>query len=39
MHPENKIEIVYADKGYAEAPNCEFLLMNNIQDASCEKIT
>ncbi len=37
MHTGNKVQIVYADKGYAGMPNREFLLMNNIQDGIMRK--
>jgi IS5 family transposase len=32
-----KINIAYADKGYAGAPNREFLALNNIQDGIMRK--
>ncbi len=37
MHTENKIKIVYADKGYPGAPNREFLALNNIKDGIMRK--
>jgi IS5 family transposase len=36
MHA-GKIKIAYADKGYAGAPNREFLALNNIQDGIMRK--
>jgi len=30
MHTDQKIDVVYADKGYAGAPNRKFLSMNQI---------
>jgi len=36
MHAD-KIKIAYADKGYAGAPNREFLALNNIQDGIMRK--
>jgi transposase, IS5 family len=37
MHTEQKIEVVYADKGYAGAPNRNFLSMNKIADGIMRK--
>jgi IS5 family transposase len=37
MHTDQKIEIVYADKGYAGAPNRNFLSINKISDGIMRK--
>ena len=37
MHTKNKIKTVYADKGYAGAPNRGFLSLNNIRDGIMRK--
>jgi len=37
MHTKDKIQTVYADKGYAGAPNREFLALNNIGDGIMRK--
>jgi IS5 family transposase len=37
MHTKDKIQTVYADKGYAGAPNREFLALNNIKDGIMRK--
>lgn len=37
MHTEDKIQTVYADKGYACAPNRGFLALNNIKDGIMRK--
>jgi IS5 family transposase len=37
MHSEQKIEVVYADKGYAGAPNRNFLSLNKIADGIMRK--
>ncbi|MBC8180128.1 IS5 family transposase [candidate division KSB1 bacterium] len=37
MHTKNKIQKVYADKGYAGAPNRGFLALNNIKDGIMRK--
>jgi len=37
MHTDDPIHIVYADKGYAGAPNRNFLSMNNIADGIMRK--
>lgn len=37
MHTEDKIEKTYADKGYAGAPNRNFLALNNILDGIMRK--
>lgn len=37
MHTEQKIKVVYADKGYAGAPNRNFLSMNQIADGIMRK--
>lgn len=36
-HTKNKISATYADKGYAGAPNREFLALNNIGDGIMRK--
>ncbi len=36
-HTEDKIEITYGDKGYAGAPNREYLALNNIKDGIMRK--
>lgn len=38
-HIKNKLAIVYADKGYAGAPNREFLAMNELKDGIMRKDT
>lgn len=38
-HIKHKLAIVYADKGYAGAPNREFLAMNKIKDGIMRKDT
>ena len=37
MHTEDKINIVYADKGYPGSPNRNFLALNNIKDGIMRK--
>ena len=37
MHTEDKIKIVYADKGYPGSPNRNFLALNNIKDGIMRK--
>ena len=37
MHTDQQIEIVYADKGYAGAPNRNFLSLNEIADGIMRK--
>jgi len=37
MHTKEKIDISYADKGYAGAPNREFLALNDIKDGIMRK--
>ena len=37
MHSDQKIEVVYADKEYAGAPNRNFLSMNKIADGIMRK--
>ncbi|WP_152971974.1 hypothetical protein [Desulfatitalea tepidiphila] len=37
MHTDQKINVVYADKGYAGAPNRNFLSMNKIADGIMRK--
>jgi len=37
MHTDQKIDVVYADKGYAGAPNRNFLAMNQIADGIMRK--
>jgi IS5 family transposase len=37
MHTDQKIEVVYADKGYAGAPNRNFLSLNDIADGIMRK--
>ncbi len=37
MHTEDKIEIVYADKGYPGTPNRSFLALNEIKDGIMRK--
>lgn len=37
MHTKDKIQKVYADKGYAGAPNRGFLALNNIKDGIMRK--
>ena len=37
MHTKDKIKTAYADKGYAGAPNREFLALNNIKDGIMRK--
>jgi IS5 family transposase len=37
MHTDQKIDIVYADKGYARAPNRNFLSLNKIADGIMRK--
>jgi len=37
MHTNQKIDVVYADKGYAGAPNRNFLAMNKIADGIMRK--
>lgn len=37
MHTKNKIQKVYADKGYAGSPNRGFLALNNIKDGIMRK--
>jgi transposase, IS5 family len=37
MHTDQKIKVVYADKGYAGEPNRNFLSMNNISDGIMRK--
>lgn len=37
MHTDQKIDIVYADKGYAGAPNRDFLALNKIADGIMRK--
>jgi IS5 family transposase len=37
MHSDQKIEVVYADKGYAGAPNRNFLSLNKIADGIMRK--
>jgi len=37
MHTKDKIEIVYADKGYPGAPNRNFLALNKIKDGIMRK--
>ncbi len=37
MHTNDKIQKVYADKGYAGAPNRSFLALNNIGDGIMRK--
>ncbi len=36
-HTKDKIQTAYADKGYAGAPNREFLALNNIRDGIMRK--
>ena len=37
MHTDQKIDVVYADKGYAGAPNRNFLSLNKIADGIMRK--
>lgn len=37
MHTKDRIQKVYADKGYAGAPNRGFLTLNNIEDGIMRK--
>ena len=37
MHTKEKVQTVYADKGYAGAPNRGFLALNNIKDGIMRK--
>ncbi|WP_459919198.1 transposase, partial [Desulfocicer niacini] len=37
MHTKDKIQTAYADKGYAGAPNREFLALNQIKDGIMRK--
>ena len=37
MHTKDKIDTTYADKGYAGAPNREFLALNKIRDGIMRK--
>ncbi|MCP3872353.1 MAG: IS5 family transposase [Desulfobacteraceae bacterium] len=37
MHTKDKVQTVYADKGYAGAPNREFLTLNSIKDGIMRK--
>jgi len=37
MHTKDKIKTTYADKGYAGAPNREFLTLNKINDGIMRK--
>ncbi len=36
---KDQIKITYADKGYAGAPNREFLALNNIRDGRASLMT
>jgi IS5 family transposase len=37
MHTPDRIQTTYADKGYAGAPNRDFLALNNIKDGIMRK--
>jgi len=37
LHTKDKVKIVYADKGYAGAPNRGFLALNKIRDGIMRK--